>query len=155
VRVLDSDELRRDANRDLGFSKADRDRNVARIGGLAHALVQQNFIVLVAAISPYRDAREKVRVQIGSFLEVHVDASLDTCIQRDPKGLYARALRGDLLQFTGVDDPYQPPLQPDVRCDTGREALAESVYKVLAAILHVLLLQSNAQRELRPVPARQ
>ncbi len=139
VSVLDAEDLRRDSNLDLGFSKADRDENVARIGRIARDLVQQNIVVLVAAISPYRQARARVRTRIdsvrpGSFLEVHVDAPLETCIRRDPKGLYSRALRGDLRQFTGIDDPYEAPLAPDVRCDTGRESLAESAAKVLAAI---------------------
>jgi adenylylsulfate kinase len=139
VRVLDAEEIRRDSNRDLGFSKADRDENVARIGSIARNLVKQNIVVLVAAISPYREARGHVRAQIGSvrpgsFLEVHVDSSLDTCIRRDPKGLYSRALAGALPHFTGIDDPYEAPLTPDVHCDTGHESLAESAAKVLAAI---------------------
>lgn len=146
VQVLDADDLRQGLCRDLGFTKADRDENVARIGSIANALVQQNCIVLVAAISPYQDARAEVRARIGSFLEVHVDAPLALCICRDPKGLYARALRAELPNFTGIDDPYEPPVAPDVHCETGREALNESKAKVLAAIeeaLHRQLLAAT------------
>jgi adenylylsulfate kinase len=137
VLVLDADEIRRRLNGDLGFSKADRDENVRRLGETARLLVQQNFVVLVAAISPYREAREQARRQIGGFLEVYVNASLATCIARDPKGLYARALRGEIRYFTGIEDPYEPPLHPDVECNTDIETREESVRKVLAAIRHV------------------
>jgi adenylylsulfate kinase len=137
VRVLDADEIRYHLSADLGFSKADRDENIRRIGEVAHHLVQQNLLVLIAAISPYREARERVRNKIGSFLEVYVNASLAACIERDPKGLYARALRGELNYFTGIEDPYEPPLEPDVECNTEAETCAESMAKVLAAIRHV------------------
>jgi adenylylsulfate kinase len=137
VQVLDADEVRRSISRDLGFSKADRDENVFRIASLAHALVNRKFIVLVAAISPYREARMQARKRIGSFLEVHVNASLASCIARDPKGLYARALSGELHHFTGIDDPYEPPLNPDVRCDTEIETCAQSAARVLDAILRL------------------
>jgi adenylylsulfate kinase len=137
VQVLDADEIRQRLNGDLGFSKADRDENVRRLGETARLLVQQNFVVLVAAISPYREAREQARRQIHSFLEVYVNASLAICIARDPKGLYARALRGKIRYFTGIEDPYEPPLHPDVECNTDVETREESVKKVLAAIRHV------------------
>lgn len=137
VQVLDAEEVRRTISRDLGFSKADRDENVSRIGSLACALVTRNFIVLVAAISPYREARMQARQRIGSFLEVYVNASLSSCIERDPKGMYARALAGGLPHFTGIDDPYEPPLNPDVRCDTETETCAQSMARVLDAILRL------------------
>ncbi|HEY4378872.1 MAG TPA: adenylyl-sulfate kinase [Acidobacteriaceae bacterium] len=134
VEVLDADQIRQHLSRDLGFSKADRDENVFRIGCLARSLVLQDKIVLVAAISPYREARLQAREQIGSFLEVYVNASLETCIRRDPKGLYARALAGKIECFTGIDDPYERPLAPEVECVTDSESLAESAEKVLAAV---------------------
>ncbi len=132
--MLDGDDVRQHLSRDLGFSKADRDENISRIGYVAQLLVQQQVIVLVAAISPYRDARARVRERIGSFIEVYVDASLETCIQRDPRHLYARALRGELPHFTGIDDPYEAPLHPDIACNTELESCAESTARVLAAI---------------------
>ena len=137
MQVLDADDVRKRLGKDLGFSKADRDENVARIGYVAQLLVEQNVIVLVAAISPYREARWRVRRQIGSFLEVYVNASLATCIQRDPKRLYARALMGELRYFTGIEDPYEPPLEPDVECNTETESCFESMSKVLATIRHL------------------
>ena len=136
VRVLDGDELRRSINRDLGFSRAGRDENVARIAALARGLVRDRHTVLVAAISPYREARAQARATIetvGRFLEVHVDAPLEVCIRRDPKGLYTRALAGQLSGFTGVDDPYEPPLAPDVLCNTALEDAATCAAKALAA----------------------
>lgn len=134
VHVLDADEIRQQISADLGYSKADRDENIRRIGELAHTLVERNFIVLVAAISPYREARLLARQRIGSFLEVYVNAPLAVCIERDPKHLYARALKGELRHFTGIEDPYEPPLEPNVECQTGIESREQSAAKVLAAI---------------------
>ena len=134
VRVLDGDDLRRTISRDLGFSKADRDENVSRLASLARDLVEQGFIVLVAAISPYRCAREQARAHIGNFLEVYVDAPLSLCIHRDPKHLYARALAGQLPNFTGLDDPYEAPITPDVQCDTAHEDIEHCTARILAAI---------------------
>ena len=135
VQVLDADDIRKTVSRDLGFSKADRDENVFRIACVAEALVHRGCVVLVAAISPYRAARQQARERIGRFLEVHVDASLAACIQRDPKHLYARAIAGEIPHFTGIEDPYEPPLLPEIHCRTEHETCAESVSKVFAAIL--------------------
>lgn len=138
VQVLDADEVRQHLGSDLGFSKEDRDENISRIGYVARLLVHQDVIVLVAAISPYRVAREKVRHDIGRFLEIYVNASLEACIQRDPKQLYARALRGEISHFTGIDDPYEAPLHPDVECNTEHEGCAESTARVLSVLRTVL-----------------
>jgi len=133
--VLDGDELRAKINRDLGFSKQDRDENVRRIGSIAALLSGHGITVLVAAISPYRAARDMVRSMADSFIEVHVDAPLALCERRDPKGLYRRASRGEIAHLTGVDDPYEAPLNPEVHCRTDLESLEESVEKVLRIIL--------------------
>ena len=138
VEVLDADDIRQHLSRDLGFSKADRDENVFRFSCLARSLVLQGKIVLVAAISPYREARLRAREHIGNVLEVYVNASLKTCIARDPKRLYARALAGEIQHFTGIDDPYEAPLAPEVECDTEVESLAESAATVLAAMRSAL-----------------
>jgi len=146
VSILDGDELRRSVNRDLGFSKAARDENIARIAALARDLVQEGHCVLVAAISPYAEARAQARATIeaaGHFIEIHVDAPLEVCIRRDPKGLYARALTGQLPGFTGIDDPYEPPPAPDVLCDTSLDDVAACAVKVLAA-LHKKAARSTA-----------
>ena len=134
VRVLDAEQLRQTVSRDLGFTRADRDKNVARIASLARNLVDHGHIVLVAAISPYAQARARAHAQIGKFLEVFVDAPLELCIRRDPKGLYANALLGELPNFTGIDDPYEPPVAPDIHCNTAGEPLADCVAKILIAV---------------------
>jgi adenylylsulfate kinase len=143
VQVLDGDILRQTLSRDLGFSKADRDENIRRIGSLARALTHRGYIVLVAAISPYRAARRTAQQHIGNSIEVYVDASLAACIRRDPKQLYARALAGELRHFTGIDDPYEEPRFPNVHCKTEEETAADSAAKVLAAIERV---QESARR---------
>src|ERR1051326_8459428 len=114
VELLDGDDIRQHLCRDLGFSKPDRDENIRRIGFVAELLTRNGVIAIVAAISPYRAARDAVRRGIGRFVEVFVNAPLDTCEQRDTKGLYRLARSGALRGFTGVDDPYEPPLRPEV-----------------------------------------
>jgi bifunctional enzyme CysN/CysC len=138
VQVLDADLLRKDLNRDLGFSKEDRDENVRRIGFAADLLSREGVIVLVAAISPYRAAREQVRQTIGRFLEVYVDAPLSVCEQRDPKGLYKRARAGEIHGFTGIDDPYEEPLAPELRLNTQEQRPKASVEVVVESILSYL-----------------
>lgn len=132
VEVLDGDEVREHLSKGLTFSREDRDLNVRRIAYVAKLLTRNGVAVITAAISPYRAAREQARREIGdAFVEVYVNASLETCIRRDVKGLYERALAGTITAFTGVSDPYEPPTSPDVEVNTERETLAESVAKVL------------------------
>jgi bifunctional enzyme CysN/CysC len=134
VQVLDADLLRKHLNRDLGFSKEDRDENVRRIGFVADLLVRHGIIVLVAAISPYRAAREEARQAIGNFVEVYVNAPLSVCEARDPKGLYKKVRAGKIHSFTGIDDPYEEPLLPDIRLNTHELSLKESVSLLLEMI---------------------
>jgi adenylylsulfate kinase len=131
LEVLDGDIVRQNLTKGLGFSKEDRDENIRRIGFVSHLLTRNGVIVLVSAISPYRVIREEVRQKVGDFLEVYVNAPLATCEERDVKGLYKRARAGEILGFTGIDDPYEPPLNPEVECRTDQEELSESVAKVL------------------------
>jgi adenylyl-sulfate kinase len=131
VELLDGDEVRTNLGQDLGFSRADRDTNIARIGYVAAKLAKHGVVVVVAAISPYRQARDQVRAQVDTFVEVHVAAPLATCAQRDPKGLYARALAGELAHFTGVSDPYEPPLAPELVLHTETESVDDSVHHLL------------------------
>jgi adenylyl-sulfate kinase len=135
---LDADDLRKHLNRDLGFSKEDRDENIRRIGFVAHLLTRSGVVALVAAISPYRTTRAEVRRSIGNFLEVYVNTPLSVCESRDPKGLYKKARAGELRGFTGVDDPYEPPLSPEIECDTNQESLKVSTDKVVSAVLRFL-----------------
>ena len=134
VQLLDGDEVRQNLSQGLGFSKEDRDENIRRIAYVASLLTKHGVIVLVSAISPYRKARMEARERIGAFLEVYVNAPLEICEQRDVKGLYKRARAGELHGMTGVDDPYEPPLQADLECRTDLESIEECTARVLAAI---------------------
>ena len=134
VELLDGDEVREHLSRGLGFSKEDRNENVRRIGFVAEMLARHGVIAIVAAISPYREARDELRSRSSNFLEVYVNASLKVCEQRDVKGLYRKARSGEIPHFTGIDDPYEPPLGPDVECRTDRETIVESAEKIVDAI---------------------
>ncbi|CAN5641941.1 adenylyl-sulfate kinase [soil metagenome] len=134
LEVLDGDIVRTNLTKGLGFSKEDRDENVRRIGFVSNLLTRNGVIVLVAAISPYRAIREEVRDRIGDFVEVYVSAPVEVCEQRDVKGLYAKARSGEIKQFTGISDPYEPPSNPEVNCETHKETLQESVNKVIAKL---------------------
>ncbi|MFW9259395.1 adenylyl-sulfate kinase [Nostoc sp. KVJ20] len=131
VEVLDGDAIRQNLCKGLGFSKEDREENIRRIGFVASLLARNNVIVLISAISPYRKIREEVRQSIPSFIEVYVNASLEVCEQRDVKGLYKKARSGEIKHFTGIDDPYEIPLSPEVECKTNQESIVESATKVL------------------------
>lgn len=134
VEVLDGDAVRQNLTKGLGFSKEDRDENVRRVGFVASLLSRNGVIVLVSAISPYRNIREEMRQRIDNFVEVYVNAPLDVCERRDVKGLYQKARSGQIKNFTGIDDPYEPPLNADIECRTDLESLEESVSKVLAKL---------------------
>jgi adenylyl-sulfate kinase len=136
--MLDGDAVRKQLNSDLGFSKRDRDENVRRIGFVAELLSGHGVVVLVAAISPYRAVRDEMRRSIGGFLEVYMNAPLSVCEERDPKGLYKKARTGEIVGFTGVDDPYEEPLAPEVICYTAQETVKESAEKVITTIIHFL-----------------
>jgi adenylylsulfate kinase len=134
LEVLDGDEVRQHLSRGAGFSRQDRDAHVHRIAYVCHLLGRHGVSTLAAVISPYREARQFARRLVGDFVEVFVTAPIEVLEQRDPKGLYRRARAGELNQFTGISDPYEPPLHPDVVCHTDRETPAESVANILAAL---------------------
>ena len=134
MEILDGDIVRTNLTKGLGFSKEDRDTNIRRIGFVSHLLTRNGVIVLVSAISPYRAVREEVREKIGDFFEVYVSAPLEVCESRDVKGLYKKARAGEIKQFTGIDDPYEAPLNPEVTCETDKETLEESVAKVVSKL---------------------
>ncbi|MFB2971471.1 adenylyl-sulfate kinase [Aerosakkonema sp. BLCC-F183] len=131
IEILDGDIVRENLTKGLGFTKEDRDENIRRIGFVAHLLTRNGVIVLVSAISPYREMRHEVKQRIGDFIEVYVNAPLAVCEQRDVKGLYKKARAGQIQHFTGIDDPYEVPANPDVECHTDIESVEESVAKVL------------------------
>jgi bifunctional enzyme CysN/CysC len=138
--ALDGDNIRHGLNADLGFSAEDRAENVRRIGEVARLLADAGLIVLVPVISPYRADRDAVRLAHQDaglpFAEVHVATSIEECERRDPKGLYARARAGEIISFTGIDDPYEEPLHPDAKVGTG-ESLEDSVTQVLGLVARI------------------
>jgi len=134
VEVLDGDEVRNNLSKGLGFSKEDRDINIRRIGYVANLLARNGVIVISAAISPYRNVRDEVRLQHKNFLEVYVKCPLNTLVERDVKGLYRKALHGDIPNFTGVSDPYEEPLNPELVLQTDRESREESLSKLIGTL---------------------
>ena len=143
--LLDGDNVRLGLCRDLGFADEDRKENIRRVGEVANLLSDAGLIVLAAFISPFRADRQIVREIIpeGQFVEVFVDASLAVCRERDPKGLYAKADRGEIKQFTGIDSPYEPPLNPEISLDAGELTVAESVNHLLAHLHGIKALHSG------------
>ena len=134
VEILDGDVVRQTLCAGLGFSKEDRDTNIRRVGFVAELLTRNGVVVLVAAISPYRAVRDEVRAKIGRFVEVYVECPLDELMRRDVKGLYRRALAGEIEHFTGVSDPYEPPEHPEVLIDSETQSVDEAVDSVLVAV---------------------
>ncbi len=133
VAVLDGDALRKGLNSDLGFAREDRRENVRRIGEVALLLASQGIVCLCAVIAPFREDRQRLRERLGSlFHEVFVSCPPEICAQRDPKGHYARANRGEIKQFTGISDAYEPPEQPELVLSTHLEDLAASVARTMA-----------------------
>jgi adenylylsulfate kinase len=130
VEVLDGDLVRENLSKGLGFSKEDRDTNIRRIGFIAHLLARNGVKVICAAISPYRQVRDEVRQLAEDFIEVYVSTPIEVCEQRDIKGLYAKARTGEITGFTGVDDPYEPPLSAEVEISTIGESPGESAARI-------------------------
>lgn len=131
VEVLDGDVVRTNLSKGLGFSKEDRDTNIRRIGFVCALLTRNGVFTISAAISPYKAIRNENRALIKNFVEVYVKASLETCIKRDVKGLYKKALAGEIKEFTGVSDPYEAPENPEVICETENETPQESAAKIV------------------------
>ncbi len=132
VEVLDGDVVRTNLSKGLGFSREDRDINIRRIGFVCDLLTRNGVVAIAAAISPYKSVRDENRALIKDFIEVYVQVSLETCIQRDVKGLYKKALAGEIKEFTGVSDPYEAPENPEVICETEKETPTESAMKIIA-----------------------
>jgi adenylyl-sulfate kinase len=149
VEVLDGDVVRTHLSKGLGFSKEDRDTNIRRIGWVCQVLTRNGVVAIAAAISPYRAIRDEVREQIGRFVEVYMECPIETLAERDVKGLYRQALAGKLDNFTGVSDPYEPPLHPEVTCySDGRETPEQSAAKLIAKLEHLGYIE---RRELAAV----
>jgi len=134
VELLDGDEVRKQLSPDLGFTKADREAHARRVIYLSKLLAKNGIVPLVCLIAPYRSFREHARKEIGDYVEIYVKTSLDTCIKRDPKGLYKKALKGEITDMTGLQDPYEEPVNPELVIETEGESVAESAAKILAKV---------------------
>jgi adenylylsulfate kinase len=143
VELLDGDVVRTNLSKGLGFSKEDRDTNILRIGFVANLLTRNGVACIVSAISPYRDARNQCRAMIKDFVEIYVHATVDECARRDVKGLYAKALSGEITGFTGVSDPYEPPQSPDIYIDTMSQDPDESIQLILNELAEMGYIQGN------------
>jgi adenylyl-sulfate kinase len=141
VEVLDGDVVRTYLSKGLGFSKEDRDENIRRIGFVCELLSRNGVIAIAAVISPYRAAREKVRDRIPNFIEVYLECPVEVLVERDTKGLYKAALSGQIAHFTGISDPYEPPLNPEVTIHSAEETPEQGVEKILAALRNRSLLR--------------
>lgn len=143
VEVLDGDVIRTNLSKGLGFSKEDRDTNIRRIGFVCNLLTRNGVIAIAAAISPYRALRQEVRSSIGAFIEVYVKCPLDVLIERDVKGLYKRALSGEVKHFTGVDDPYEEPLSAEIVVETDTESPEESAARIITKLQELNLISAR------------
>lgn len=134
VEVLDGDIIRTHLSKGLGFSKEDRDTNIRRIGFVCDLLTRNGVVAIAAAISPYRSLRDELRQQIGSFVEVYVECPINVLSDRDVKGLYKKALAGEIKNFTGIDDPYEPPVSPEVTVHTDSETAQQSAARIVSKL---------------------
>jgi adenylyl-sulfate kinase len=134
VEVFDGDEIRTNLTKGLGFSKEDRDTNIRRVGYVCNLLTRNGVVSIAAVISPYQNIRDEVRQTIGRFVEVFIDAPLEELIKRDVKGMYKKALAGEIKNFTGIDDPYETPEKPEVHVQTDKETVEESTAKIIKTL---------------------
>jgi adenylyl-sulfate kinase len=141
VDILDGDVVRTNLTKGLGFSKEDRDENIRRIGFVCGLITKHGGIAISAAISPYRSVRDEVRSKIENFVEVFVDTPLELCIQRDVKGMYKKAIAGEMKSFTGISDPYEPPLHPEIVIHTQKESAQESAARILGSLERMGLIE--------------
>src|SRR6266478_5705428 len=146
VEVLDGDEVRTNLSKGLGFSKEDRDINIRRIGYVCNLLARNGVIAIAAAISPYRDVRDEVRSQHERFFEVFVRCTIDKLVERDVKGLYKKALAGEIKSFTGVSDPYEEPLKPELVVDSSTETVEQSLSRLIARLEELNYINKGARR---------
>ncbi len=147
VEVLDGDIVRTHLSKGLGFSREDRDTNIKRIGFVCNLLTRNGVICISAAIAPYREARDWARKEIGNFVEVYVRCPIEVCRQRDVKGLYKLVDEGKIKNFTGVDDPYEEPLHPELIVETDKETVDESVARIFAKLTQLGYLEAEDDHE--------
>jgi len=147
VEVLDGDEVRKNLSKGLGFSKEDRDTNIRRIGYVCHLLSRNGVVAIAAAISPYKEVREENRKLIGNFVEVYCKCPVEKLVERDVKGLYKKALAGEIPNFTGISDPYEEPDNPEVVCYTDREKPEESLKKILRTLEELGYIPPESEKD--------
>lgn len=147
VQILDGDDVRKRLTKGLGFSREDREENIRRIAYVAKLLTNVGGITIVAAISPYLTSRAEARAEIKNFVEVFVQCPLQTCMDRDPKGLYAQATKGEISNFTGISDPYEPPEKPEIIVRTDQEEPEESLENILRGLWHLGFIKEKSLLE--------
>lgn len=150
VEILDGDEVRTNLSKGLGFSKEDRDTNIRRIGYVCNLLGRNGVAAVSAAISPYREIRDELRSKTTNFVEVYTKCTIDELARRDPKGLYKKALSGEIKNFTGVSDPYEAPNNPEIVCDTEAESMPESLDKIIRSLELMGLVPAAADSNISP-----
>jgi adenylyl-sulfate kinase len=155
VELLDGDIVRQNLSKGLGFSKEDRDTNIKRIGFVCKLLTRNGVVAMAAAISPYREVRDFIRQDIGAFVEVYVKCPLNVLVDRDVKGLYKKAIAGEIANFTGVSDPYEEPLNPEVLIDSSQETPEESVGKIIRKLEDLELVPRSARQAVYSEEERQ
>ncbi len=155
VEVLDGDIVRQNLSKGLGFSKEDRDTNIKRIGFVCKLLTRNGVVAIGSAISPYQEVRDFIRKDIERFVEVYVKCPLEVLIERDVKGLYKKALDGAIENFTGISDPYEEPLSPEVTVDTSVETPGESIAKIIARLEELAYIPPSAQQEVYTTEERE
>ncbi len=153
VDVLDGDVVRTHLTKGLGFSKEDRDENIRRIGFVCKLISRHGGIAIAAAISPYREIRDEVRKTIENFVEIYVDTPLEECIRRDVKGMYKKAIAGEMKDFTGVSAPYEPPHKPEITIHTAKETAEESAARILGKLEQMGLLEAAHEPAYSPEEA--
>lgn len=134
VEVLDGDEMRANISQGLGYSRSDRVMHLRRLGFVADLLVRNGVTTIVAAISPYQDIRDEIRSRIGRFVEIYLNCPVEACIHRDPKGLYRKALAGEIKEFTGIDAPFEAPAKPEIELHTNDDTPEESLTRILLTL---------------------
>jgi adenylyl-sulfate kinase len=145
VELLDGDIVRTHLCRDLGFGREDREENIRRIGFVCELLSRNGVIAIAAAISPYRAGRDELRARISRFVEIYMGCPMEVLIQRDVKGLYKKALAGEIRQFTGISDPYEPPIAPDITIDSSAETPEASVERILSRMYELGLIERMSE----------
>jgi len=152
VERLDGDIVRQSLTKDLGFSKEDRDTNIERVTFVAKLLTRNGVAVLCAFISPYREQRARSRAEIGNFVECYVECPLEVCMERDSRGLYQRAMAGEIESFTGISDPYEPPQNPEIVVNTAQQSLEESVQVILGRLEELGYLEPEGRGRSQTCP---